>query len=532
MTTTHLSILECSARRFPAAVAFKVPRRSEGTSNPIWRDISYAQLLQDIQETAGHFLRIFRRDRIPAGSVVGLWISGYDYKDVVNIYGLSRAGFIPQLFSLRLPSADVILELLVKTGAQALIYEDLFESALGTWPIPIYRAAELVASGSSAVDLPSLPEAQEEAIAFYFHTSGSTSGSPKLVPCTYRWMESTIRKSAQTCAPKRETAARFDVASWGGSMCHIFQNFLFIGYLQHNACIVQPLTTPFSPSELVDMIQDQGLNRLNIFGSFAATHLRTSREDARVLKALTALDELMYTGLPLPREEEAWALSQSIKLRNVFGSTEVGALLISSGGCGPEANLLYPAEDVAYDFVPIETGNAGPHVSTTRILELVVLAQSGDCPHPSLRQSDGNFHTGDLFIEAAPGRYLSQGRDDDWIKMESSLRCNTKAIEENARASCGNLISECIVVGSARPSPVLFVEPGSEAVDQEKLKRDIIRKTRQFHARRYLHERITSTAMIVVVPKGSLPRTVTKGNIRRKAVEEIYQSVIDGIFVR
>ncbi|KAJ7755990.1 hypothetical protein B0H16DRAFT_1315276 [Mycena metata] len=129
----------------------------------------------------------------------------------------------------------------------------------------------------------------------------------------------------------------------------------------------------------------------------------------------------------------------------------------------------------------------------------------------------------------APGRYVSEGRNDDWIKSESSLRCNTKAIEDNARVTCGNLISECIVVGNGRPNPILVVEPGTD-MDHQKLRNEIIRKTRQFHSRRYLHERITSPKMVIVVPRSSLPRTATKGNIRRKAVEEQYKTQIDTIF--
>jgi acyl-coenzyme A synthetase/AMP-(fatty) acid ligase len=148
-------------------------------------------------------------------------IGGYSYHDVVSIYGVSRAGFIPQLFSLRLPNADVILELLMKTKAKALIYEDLFESALQTWPLPTYRAdADLTGFGSSLSE--SLP-VQPDDIAFYFHTSGSTSGSPKLVPCSYKWLDMTIRKSHQICEPR--DSGRQDVTVWGGSMCHIFQTF-------------------------------------------------------------------------------------------------------------------------------------------------------------------------------------------------------------------------------------------------------------------------------------------------------------------
>ncbi|KAK7062155.1 acetyl-CoA synthetase-like protein [Favolaschia claudopus] len=532
MLRTHLTILETSARRAPSAIAFKVPESDVSGSISRWRDITYSQFLSDVELTASHWSRVFLREGIPERSVIGLWMGGYSYSDLVNLYGVSRAGFIPQLFSLRLPNADVILELLMKTGARALIYEDSFESALQSWPLHVFRAGSIeLAAGRSSIDLPPLPSVQKEEIAFYFHTSGSTSGSPKLVPCSFQWLESTIRKSDQICAPRERGG--LDIAVWAGSMCHIFQNFMLIGHLQHNACIIQPLANPYTSEQLVDIIQYCGLNRLNIFGSFLSNHLRNSRLDPKFLSKLASLDEIIYTGLPLPREEEAWAYSNGIKLRNVFGSTEVGALLVSIGGSGLDAGLLRPTEGVAYKFAPIASSAAvaGPHVSTARLLELIVLAESPDCPDVSLRNpDDGDFHTGDLFQEVAPGCYVSEGRDDDWIKSESSLRCNTKAIEDNARAMCATLISECVVVGNGRPNPILVVEPGIGVDNNDKLRVDIMRKIRQFHSRRYLHERIGSADMILVVPRGSLPRTATKGNIRRKAVEELYQFQIDKIF--
>ncbi|KAJ7098761.1 hypothetical protein B0H15DRAFT_589562 [Mycena belliarum] len=529
ISRTHLTVVEESARRSPSSVAFKIPQSDGSQSKPIWRDITYQQFLRDVESTASHWSRIFRQARIPERSVVGLWIGGYTYQDILSVYGVSRAGFIPQLFSLRLPNADVILELLTKTGAKALIYEDLFESALQAWPLPIYRVEPLeLSAASSNLELPPLPTAHSSEIAFFFHTSGSTSGSPKLVPCSYKWLEMTIRKSHSIYLPQEPD--RRDVTTWGGSMCHIFQNFLLIGNLQHNACIVQLATNPLTAEQLIETVHDCGLNRLNIFGSFLAMHLRNSHSDPKLLAMLMSLDEVLYCGLPLPGEEEHWAYSQGVKLRNVFGSTEVGALLVSIGGSGPNAGLLRPTEGSAYKFVPIESPQSpGTHVSTARLLELIVLAESDDCPDVSLRHADGNFHTGDLFQEAAPGCYTSHGRDDDWIKSESSLRCNTKAIEDNARAMCGTLISECVVVGNGRPNPLLFVEPGTDLAP-EKLKVEIIRKTRLFHSRRYIHERIPSAKMVVVVPRGSLPRTATKGNIRRKAVEDLYKEQIDEIF--
>ena len=107
-------------------------------------------------------------------------------------------------------------------------------------------------------------------------------------------------------------------------------------------------------------------------------------------------------------------------------------MLISVGGEGQDATSLIPLEGTSYAFFPIESDNepststAAYKSSTGRLLELVILSESGDCPDVSLRHADGHFHTGDLFVEVEAGKYLSRGRKDDWIKSENSLRCDTK----------------------------------------------------------------------------------------------------------
>lgn len=183
-------------------------------------------------------------------------------------------------------------------------------------------------------------------------------------------------------------------------------------------------------------------------------------------------------------------------------------MLLSHRPGGREARFLSPLEGVNYSFV--YAGPTGQQVSAnSKLLELVILDSSPDCPHQSLRKADGHFHTGDLFLEVQPGQYLFRGRDDDWIKSINSLRCDTRSIEENVRATCGDLVNECIVVGTGRPSPALFVEPAKE-MDHEQLKLEIIRRTRAFHSRRYLHERITDPELVIVVEPRKLPRTAVR----------------------
>ncbi|KAH9944100.1 acetyl-CoA synthetase-like protein [Epithele typhae] len=540
---THLTVLEQSAALYSSAPAFRIPRLSPTGAVDEWDSISYSQFLLDVQRFARHWASVLSSHNLPRRSIVGLWLGGTTYLDVLHVYGIARAGYIPQLFSLRLPSPDVVYELLHRAGAQALIFDPAFESIVVDCAIPAELALDARSIDVSDKPLPPIwtPSNGDDVVMIY-HTSGSTSGSPKLVPCTADWVNATVDKAARVTSPRR--SGRRDVTVWIGSMSHIGQTFMLMGFLQHGACTVQPSQLPFPSSELLDMVHRCGLNRLNQFASFLGAHLRAARTDGKLLAALQSLDELLYTGLALGVDEETWAREKGILIKNCFGSTEVGAMLLSVGGRGLDANQLQAIEGTDYTFVPASPSPAASPTSPTtpspvdetkytdansRLLELVILPSSGDCPHPSLRAPDGLYRTGDLFLEVAPGRYVSRGRDDDWIKSANALRCDTRAVEDNVRATCADLVGACIVVGNGRPSPALFVEPKAADAESEveRLKAAVLRRTRHFHSRRYMHERIVDPALVFVVSPGTLPRTATKGNIRRRAVEEQFRAQLD-----
>ncbi|KAH8102488.1 acetyl-CoA synthetase-like protein [Cristinia sonorae] len=547
---THLTILNETASAYPDRPVFRVPvlapaDNGQSASEEVvegWKVITYSQFDCNVRSYAKYWYHTLSADGIPPRSVIGLWLSGLSYVDALHIYSVARAGYVPQLFSLRLPSPEVIYELLAKGGARALIADSSFKSILGDAPVPVHVATEVF--DEDVMEDTSLPELSEprqgEDIVMIFHTSGSTSGSPKLVRCSYRWLNAMIAKANVITRPRNQNVQ--DVSVWMGSMSHIAQTFMLLGSLQHGSCTIQPTKIAFSSDELMDMAARCQLNRLNQFATFLATHLRASRQNPKLLQTLKDFEEVVYSGLALPREEEDWAYRNGLRIKNLFGSTECGAMMLSIGGAGNDARFLRPIEGTVYGFFPVtaqseddDDKTAAQHLNANQqLLEMVILNESGDCPDPLLRSvEDGHFHTGDLFIEAAPGSYVSRGRDDDWIKSENSLRCDTKAIEDNVRSTCGDLIAECIVVGNGRPSPALFIEPklvDGVTVNEEKLKKDIIRKTRHFHSRRYLHERISSPKFIFVVPAGTLPRTATKGNIRRRAVEEKFKEMLDGVY--
>jgi hypothetical protein len=78
------------------------------------------------------------------------------------------------------------------------------------------------------------------------------------------------------------------------------------------------------------MIRDCGVNRLNQFATFLAQHLRNSRQNPRLLALLQTLDDALYSGLALPREEEEWAHGNGIRLRVSWCLFSMNFCLIST----------------------------------------------------------------------------------------------------------------------------------------------------------------------------------------------------------
>ncbi|TFK89636.1 acetyl-CoA synthetase-like protein [Polyporus arcularius HHB13444] len=540
---THLTVLEQTAARYPLSPAFRVPRVDPVTQAILdWDVVTYGQFWQDVERFARYWTEKLTADGVVTRSIVGLWIGGTTYVDAVHIYSIARAGYIPQYFSLRLPNPDIIFELLEKSNGRALIYDASYAVVPGQTPLPTYTAVDARTQPAAEASLPpNTGSSDGDDTLMIFHTSGSTSGRPKLVPVSYSWWDFALTKIHEHMKPQRAHNGRQDVTVWMGSMCHFGQSFMLAGMIQHGSCTVQFTQQGFSSDELVDMFHRCGLTRMNIFPTFLAEHLRNSRHNPKLLALLQGLDQILISGLTLSPEDEEWIHSNGIRLVNCYGNTEVGSMLVTPVSSldtrtTNSVHALTPVPGSKYLFVPVDgdaestDAEASYANANAQLLELIVTAESPDCPDRSLRHADGDYHTGDLFLEVAPGQYVYRGRNDDWIKSENSLRCDTKAIEDNVLSTCADLVAACIVTGNGRASPALFVEPAGAGADHEKLRRDILRRIRPFHARRYMHERIVSTQFILVVPAGTLPRTATKGNIRRRAVEEAFKTELDRVY--
>lgn len=140
------------------------------------------------------------------------------YVDCLHIYSIARAGYIPQLCSLRLPNPTVIFELLEKSNGKALIHDSSFSPILSESPVPTFVASDVHGLAAANITLPSTaPEVDGKDTLMIFHTSGSTSGRPKLVPCSYSWWQANLWKGAlctTPCNPQRQDVTVWMLVSW------------------------------------------------------------------------------------------------------------------------------------------------------------------------------------------------------------------------------------------------------------------------------------------------------------------------------
>ncbi|GJJ14466.1 hypothetical protein Clacol_008730 [Clathrus columnatus] len=476
---SHLTIIEATATRSPRRSAFKLPQLDIGDETPHqkiigWRDITYGKFHRDIVWCASYWVKKLQS---PHGSVVGLWMSGLVYRDFVNLFGLMKAGFVPQILNVKIPSIEVAKEYFKQSNITNIIYapiapadqlkNDFHVHALIDPPLETYEIPD--------IDIPpSSKEEHEDDIVLFFHTSGSTSGRPKLVPYTRKWIDGHSKKLLPGLLNGKEIGIGIN------GIVHLSQ---------------------FGRAELVQIITECKANALYQLTPIFGRVLREAMKNDDLRVALKSLNFVAYGGSAFGDNERFWAIENGIPLKNIYGTTEFGIAMVSEN----DPTILHPIKlpGILHEFISQESETeVESKEPRNRHMELVISPSSIDRPHRSLCGPDGRYHTKDLFEEVEPNGFVYRGRLDDIIKMSK--------------------------VGSGKPSPVLLAEPLDEKMDIKLLKEKIGKKAELINEDGFPHERIRRTD-VLIIPSGALPRT-PKGNINRSTAERLFQREIDAFF--
>ncbi|KAM6499520.1 hypothetical protein JOM56_005028 [Amanita muscaria] len=345
-------------------------------------------------------------------------------------------------------------------------------------------------------------------VCFIYLTSGSTSGSPKIVPLTQKFVSIYYKTQFGIWLAGRRFDTQ-DVFLSRSSICAVATMIQYLGCLYTGSCIVQPSKRRFSTEELSNMVNVCGLNRMTTFGTWLAPHIQAAKKDPVVLKLLQVMRTVSYGGVPISIANDDWCFQNGIPLTDMYATTECGLLMTSVPG--KPARFMRPVSGLSCRFDPLMDTTGVDDPASTQLLKFILLADSPQIPQPHLLSIDGNFHTGDLFEKQVDGSYLFRGRADDWIKTDDASITDTKAIEEKIYDMCSDLVKECIVVGHLRPSPTVFIEVHHDnlsTMSEDGLEELLLQRLEDFNARQYTHERIIDKRLIFIVDEGILPRTV------------------------
>ncbi|KAJ7817693.1 acetyl-CoA synthetase-like protein [Mycena olivaceomarginata] len=487
-------------------ILFKLPRLRGSEASREWTDITVAEFAAHVERVASHLMTELKAQDIPAGSVIGVLSDGYQYLHLVYTIALSRASYVPQMLTHMLTDPGIIFELLEKAGAKAVVYDPCLEFLTAFSAFPKICLTDIDNKNWDTVLPPveQLPSGSD--VCFNYLTSGSTSGSPKIVPLTQEFVSTYYKAQFNIWLQGRRSDIQ-DVFLARGSICSVAPMIQYLGGLYTRSCIVKPSKPRVSTEELLNMVNTCG--------------------DPAILKLLQGMRSISYGGVPVSIAEDDWCFQNGIPLIDMYATTECGLLMSSVPG--KPGRFIRPIPTVSYRFDPF-TDMTQADDSSAQLFEFILLGDSPQIPKPHLLSADGNFHSGDLFEKQTDGSYLFRGRDDDWIKSDAADRCDAKAIEEKVYETCSDLVENCIVVGTLRPSPALFIEAHSSWTGScDSLKESILHRMKEFNIRRYQAERITDKRLVLVVDRGILPRTM-KGNLRRKAIEQKYSTVLDDIY--
>ncbi|GJJ14476.1 hypothetical protein Clacol_008740 [Clathrus columnatus] len=554
---SHLTFIQANAIHFPERLVFKVPQLDHEDDDMSshqkihgWTDVTYQKFYQDIVWSSGYWLRTLQ---CPPGSVVGLWfvqlswknhffkqkinlisrMLGMVYRDVVHFFGLMNAGFVPQILTLKIRSAELAIEYFKRSDISYIIYAPTAPVDQLRNHFQIHEIIDIKPSDIADVHVLSPKEKNGDDTVLIFHSSGSTSGKPKLIPYTHNWIHGHAQKPLPGLPDGKEIGVAINGIVHASQFCISLQQF------RNGTCIVLIPWLDLTGAELCQIITECKANVLYQLTPILTKTLREAMKNSELRAVLKSLNFIACCGSVFGESERLWSMELGIPIKNWYGMTEMGITMVSAGH---DPIILHPINvpGLVYEFKHRDTeGEVESTEPKRKLVEAIISSSSIDRPYPTLCDPiDGHFHTRDLFEEVGPNGYIYRERLDDIIKMSRGQKCSAfnsankqfvfRFIESQILLSCESLVAACVVVGSGKPSPVLVLEPLEEPTDIASLKEKIGKKAELINKDGFPHERIRPSD-ILIVPSGTIPRT-PKGNINRSSAERLYKQEIDAFF--
>ena len=249
-----------------------------------------------------------------------------------------------------------------------------------------------------------------------------------------------------------------------------------------------------------------------------------------VLETLRKLKFIMSGGVALTEQLGDYFKKNGVNVIQGEGMSDVGGAIFLSDPEEKDPHTLRLIPGMNAKFIPVE-GVEGmelvlDHSPTTTAGYLKNLEETAET-----FQKDG-FHTGDLFKEMRPGRYLFVGRTDDVDKTSKAEKIVKVQIERDLEKS--PVIRRVALIVSQKPRPAAIVQPDYSALRGKQgaeIERAIWGEVEKVNAELPGFSRIRRDHLIILAPGEGLPLS-PKQSLIRPQVEKLYADRIEEVYTR
>ncbi|KAL8948748.1 MAG: hypothetical protein Q9222_005087 [Ikaeria aurantiellina] len=370
----------------------------------------------------------------------------------------------------------------------------------------------------SVVSSSAAPATSASEIAYFFHTSGTSSGLPKpisqdhhgaigVLPCLQNGHE----KATFTTTPLYHGGIADCFRAWtSGAMIWLFPG----------------KDIPITSSNVLRCLEcaerasaSKNAPRVRYFSSVPYV-LQMVSSEPEGLQVLEDMDIVGVGGAALPQEVGDSLVAKGINLVSRFGSAECGFLLSSHRAYGQDKDWQY-LRDHGSNLLSFEQQHNGSGLS-----ELIVCPE---WPHMAKRNcEDGSLATADLFEPhpSAQNAWRYHSRADSQLTLITGKKFDPAPLE--AAIATSNLLSEVLIFGNGKPYPgaLLFRSNPAKTIDASQLREEVWKVVDRLNKEGQPHTRLSRNMLIIMPVDAQGLEKSSKGTIMRGPAEKTFTEEI------
>ncbi|KAG2211209.1 hypothetical protein INT47_006328 [Mucor saturninus] len=247
--------------------------------------------------------------------------------------------------------------------------------------------------------------------------------------------------------------------------------------------------------------------------------------------AVKRLKIAIYGGAPLKHEAGEWLHAHGLNVRDVYGTTEIGAVMSSD---------FNPVSKNWGSLAPYQKDPSGEYYgvfevndeSDPSVKHLYIRGDSPSLATGVSNRPDGGFNTNDLFKENPnfPGFYDYLGRRDDTLIMENGEKTNPVPMEATIRQH--PTVKQVAVIGQGRQCTAALIQVDMDfAINSspEDIISDVQDAVKEANKDCPGHS-VILPQMIKILPLNQTLPSTDKGTVMRKKAESAHQDLVEKLY--